>query len=150
KRMCSRTSPRFFAASTISSNRSRTFSWPVNSLNIGGRREISNAVSGSGGFSGIVDAAIECWRSFTPLMHDSNTPLLQVLGEDQFSAASFQNVINPVESIAHQMKTESARFDRVMRAALHCVHRRFASVIAQAHPHAVTQSFHRQHDQLVV
>src|SRR5207237_1488518 len=46
----SSTSPRFLAASTINSQRSRTFTWPVNSLNIGGRSEISKAASGSGGF----------------------------------------------------------------------------------------------------
>src|SRR6266496_1857517 len=48
--MCSSTSPRFFAASTINSSRSRTFIWPVNSLKAGGRSEISKAASGSGGF----------------------------------------------------------------------------------------------------
>jgi hypothetical protein len=48
--MCSSTSLRFFAAATINSKRSRTFTWPVNSLNIGGRSEISKAGSGSGGF----------------------------------------------------------------------------------------------------
>jgi hypothetical protein len=55
--MCSSTSPRFFAASTINSNRSRTFTWPVNSLNAGGRSDISKAASGSGGFTG--DGVVE-------------------------------------------------------------------------------------------
>ena len=47
-RICSSTSPRFFAASTSTASRSQTFSWPVNSLNIGGRSEISKAGSGDG------------------------------------------------------------------------------------------------------
>jgi hypothetical protein len=48
--MCWRTSRRFFAAATKSSNLSQTFLCPVNSLNIGGRSETSKAASGSGGF----------------------------------------------------------------------------------------------------
>ena len=47
RRMCSSTSPRCRAASTITSSCSRTFSCPANSLNAGGRREMSNGVSGA-------------------------------------------------------------------------------------------------------
>ncbi len=48
-KMCSSTSPRCFAACTRTSRRSQTFTCPVNSLNIGGRSEISSAGSGTSG-----------------------------------------------------------------------------------------------------
>src|SRR5215470_10654596 len=75
--MCSNTSPRFLAASTISSSRSRTFTWPVNSLNAGGRSEISKAVSDSGGFIG--DGVLEGWSNGVTnenfsILHHSVTP----------------------------------------------------------------------------
>src|SRR5439155_18449574 len=62
-------SPRFLAASTINSKRSRTFTCPVNSLNIGGRSEISKAASGSGGFMG-ADAFITPGRDLRTMRFD--------------------------------------------------------------------------------
>src|SRR5687767_6126645 len=129
-RICSSTSPRFFAASTSSSSRSQTFTWPVNSLNIGGRSETSKAGSGSGGFM---------FRR-----------VFQILRHDQFRPARFQNVIHLVEGIADQMEPEPARFDQVMRATFHFMCLRLLAVIAQAQPDAMAQSFHRKRDQLIV
>src|SRR6476620_10458159 len=103
--MCSSTSPRFLAASTISSSRSRTFTWPVNSLNAGGRSEISKAASGSGGFT--VDGAVEYWSSglMRRKYQYSSSPLLQLFCEHQFRAAAFVYVIDFVKGIANQIQT---------------------------------------------
>src|SRR5216110_1812195 len=99
-RMCSRTSPRFFAASTRSSRRSQTFTCPVNSLNIGGRSETSNAGSVSGGF-------ILLRR------------VLQFLCHDQFRSARFQNVIHLVERRPDQMQSQTTGADQMVFPAFH-------------------------------
>src|SRR5438552_10393168 len=121
-KMCSSTSPRFFAASTINSKRSRTFSWPVNSLNIGGRSEISKAASGSGGFTFIF--------------------LIQFFREHELGSPRFQNVIDFIKCVANQMQAETARFNLAMGALAHFGGGHLLAVIAQSHPDAGAKRFH--------
>src|SRR6516164_9070292 len=138
-RMCSSTSPRFLAASTINSSRSRTFTCPVNSLNAGGRSEISKAVSDSGGFIG--DAVLECSSNgvmdekFSISAH-SNTLLLQLFRQHQLGTTALVDIIHLVKGVANQVKTEPARFDQVVRAAFHFVRYSFVTIIPQAHAYA--------------
>src|ERR1043165_8566082 len=120
-RMCSSTSPRFFAASTSSSRGSQTFTCPVNSLNIGGRNETSKAGSVSGGFMSL--------------------GLLQILRHDQFRAARFQNVIDFVERHLDQMQPQTARPNQVMCPALHRLRLGLLPVIAQPHSDAPPRRF---------
>src|SRR5437588_9578630 len=116
-KICSRTSSRFFAAATRSSRRSHTFTWPVNSLNIGGRSETSKAGSGSGGFMLSLD--------------------FQLFRHDQLSPTRSQNVIDLVEGVPDQMHPEPARLDQFMGAALHRLAFRLPAVIAQPHLNAI-------------
>src|SRR5213080_2147162 len=113
--MCSSTSPRFCAAATISSRRSRTFTWPLNSLNAGGRSEISKTVSGSGGF--IESANRESLHRYTgsasrfderSQFRFTDRASRQILRKHQLGAAAFVNVIHPIKRVANEMKTESA------------------------------------------
>src|ERR1041385_3111737 len=129
-KMCSRTSPRFFAAATSSSRRSQTFTCPVNSLNIGGRSETSNAGSGSGGFK--------------------SGRLFQILGHHQFCSARFQNVIDFVERHPDQMQSQTAGTNQIVRAALHRVRFGLLPVIAQSQTDAALGSFKREADELIV
>src|ERR1700686_1556793 len=129
-RICSRTSPRFFAAATRSSRRSQTFTWPVNSLNIGGRSETSKTGSSSGGF-----------------MRSSD---FQLLRHDQLGPARPQDVIDLVEGVPDQMHSQSTRLDQIVCAALHPVAFRLFAVIAQPHPNATVQALERKRNQLIV
>src|ERR1039457_1931722 len=119
--MCSRTSFRFFAAATINSKRSRTFIWPVNSLNAGGRNETSNAGSVSGGF-------IES---------------LQIFREHKLGAAALQNVVDSIERVSNQVQTETARFDSFGGSAAHLTFGRLLAVIAQAHANTFSHPLYR-------
>src|SRR5580704_14579119 len=130
-KMCSSTSPRFFAASTINSKRSRTFTWPVNSLNIGGRSEISNAASGSGGF---------IW---------SHSFLIQILRQHELGPARFVKIINLVESAAHQLDPAPPGF-WTSRAELVQRFPDWFAIVAQAHADATARRFHRQSDGPIV
>src|SRR5215468_8274633 len=132
KRMCSSTSPRFLAASTISSSRSRTFTWPVNSLNAGGRSEISKAVSGSGGFIGSGSGGV-MGKNY----QYSITPLLQLFRQHQLGATPLMDVIHLVKRVANQVKTEAARFDQVVRPAFHFMRENFLAII----PHTQADAF---------
>src|SRR6266581_4402958 len=128
-RICSSTSPRFRAASTNSSSRSQTFTWPVNSLNIGGRSDISKAGSGSGGF--IISS-------------------VQIFRQHQFSSTAFQNVIDFVERVLDQVQPETARFDQIVRPIFDGKGWRLFPVIAQSHPHTAVQSLEGKRDELIV
>src|SRR5437762_4747827 len=108
-KMCSSTSARCFAASTIKSRSSRIYACPVNSANIGGRSEISKAASGSGGFTSV--GVMESWSNGTATF---NNPSLQVLGEHELGAAGFYNVIDMIERVLDQMHAQSTRLDLVM------------------------------------
>src|SRR5205809_1891898 len=114
-KMCSSTSPRFFAASTKSSRRSQTFTCPVNSLNIGGRSDTSKAGSFSGGF-------ISLGR------------FLQILRHHQFRSARFQDVIQLVERHPAQMQFQNAGPDQIVCAALHRIRLGMLHVILPTHP----------------
>src|SRR2546425_5433405 len=119
--MCSRTSFRFLAASTINSRRSRTFTWPVNSLNIGGLSEISKAASGSGGFISIV---APIWRDARRrgalhVLSNRRKSSFQIFRQHELGPARFQNIIDPIECVFHQVQAEPTRFDHIMGAALH-------------------------------
>src|SRR6516225_3792004 len=155
--MCSRTSPRFLAASTINSSRSRTFTWPVNSLNAGGRSEISNAASGSGGFIEIVNRYIVTSAARVDSKSGANSDSRitdqasrQILRQHQLGAAALVNVIDLVKSGTNKIKTESAWFDQIVRAAFHFVRENFFAVISQPHAHTFAQSFHLQRNELIV
>src|SRR5438034_8461316 len=136
-KICSITSPRFFAASTISSSRSRTFTWPVNSLKAGGRSEISNAASDSGGF-------IRACDEFITLGRGSRASLFQVFRQHQFGAAAFMYVIDFIKGFANEIETQPARLDDIMRAALHFMVKDLFTIIAQAQAHAIAQPLHAQ------
>src|SRR2546430_2865709 len=138
RRMCSSTSPRFLAASTINSRRSRTLTCPVNSLNAGGRREISKAASGSGGF---ICAFVEFISRNGKLCTDHS---FYFFGQHQFRAAAFVYVIDFVKGITNEIQTKSARFDHIMRAAFHFMGKNLFAVIPHPHAHAFAQSFHAQ------
>src|SRR6185369_1199604 len=115
--MCSSTSPRFFAASTINSSRSRTFTWPVNSLNAGGRSEISKAASGSGGFIGNGQPQIytdepEISRSCTgavlvecPRFAEASSTCyaVQIFRQYQLCAAAFAQIIYFIKGFADEI-----------------------------------------------
>src|SRR5437764_1878069 len=141
-KMCSSTSPRFFAASTSNSRRSQTFTCPVNSLNIGGRSETSKTGSGSGGFilgsvwhrrPTIVGRLCETAR---PERDFRSRDLLQILRHHKFGPARFQNVIDLVERGLDQMQAEAARANQIVRPARHCVRFGLLAVIAQSHSDA--------------
>src|SRR5215831_4316822 len=132
KRMCSSTSPRFLAASTISSSRSRTFTWPVNSLNAGGRSEISKAVSDSGGFIGV--GVTKYWSAGSmdknsSILHHSNAPLLQLFCQHQLGATALMDIIHLVKGVANQVKAEPPWFDQIVRPALHFVRNNLLAII---------------------
>ena len=74
----------------------------------------------------------------------------QVFGQDEFGPATLQDVIDLIERVTHQVKTEPARFDRIVGASFHFGHRRLFPVIAQPHAYATLQSLHGQHDELIV
>src|SRR5258705_3862834 len=112
--MCSRTSPRLLAASTINSSRSRTFTWPLNSLKAGGRSEISKATSDSGGFIRACDEFITFERGL-------RASLFQVFRQHQFRAAAFMYVIDFIKGFANEIEAQPARLDDIMRATFHFV-----------------------------
>src|SRR5438876_8104945 len=157
KRMCSSTSLRFFAASTINSSRSRTFTWPANSLNAGGRSEISKTASGSGGFIQVVNReSLHRYIGSASRFEErsqyrfKDQASLQILRQHQLGAAAFVNVIHLVKGVANEMKTKSAWFDQIVRSAFHLVWENFFAVISQPHAHTFAQSFHLQRDELIV
>src|SRR5438093_5813335 len=158
--MCSSTSPRFFAASTINSSRSRTFTWPVNSLNAGGRSEISNAASGSGGFIEIVNryivTSLHRYMGRASRFEErgqfrfTNQASRQILRQHQLGAAAFVNVIHLVKGVANEINTKSAWFDQIVSASFHFMWENFLAVIPQPHAHAFAQAFHSQRDEFIV
>jgi hypothetical protein len=82
-----------------------------------------------------------------------NTPslqLLQLFCQHQLGATGFVDVIDLIERVANQVKTEPARFDHVVRPAFHFVRENFLAIIPHAQAHALAHSFHSQRDELIV
>src|SRR6266446_5392871 len=93
---------------------------------------------------------------FAPLQsprHKRISPLhwsFQIFREHELGSARFQNIIDPIKSVFHQIQAEPARFDHIMGTASHLVRRDLLTVIAQTHSNTFAQAFHRQGDELIV
>src|SRR6202140_1149544 len=74
----------------------------------------------------------------------------QIFRENELGSAWFQDVVDPIKSIFHQMQTEPSWFYHIMGTASHLVRRHLLTVIAQTHANTFAQAFHRQGNELVV